>query len=798
MKILNRLAIKNLKLNKKRTRATIIGIILSSILITAVATLLSSYQETMIEQKKDSTGDWHYEFINISDAKLEEIKNDKNVEKSYITQDVGYTNIEGLDKENSIKKYGYILGFTKEAIENININIIEGRMPQNENEIVIQRQMLKDLKLDWKIGDEISLEIGKRMLGEIQLAQEDLYSDEEQFVVKESKKYEIVGIMEHPGNTIEDYKSQSYTMITQMNYINENNRINIFVRYKNPNDVNISGKDNVNEELINLETNNLEEENIQFMYILAGIIMLLVVVMSVFCIRNSFEISITERVKEYGILASIGATPKQIKYNVFFEGFLLGIIANPIGICLGIFLVFIIIKLIGNTLSEQLWGTQFIFNVNILTIIMAIVINSLTIYWISKKSAKKASKISPIEAIRGNRDIKIERRKIKSSKLVKKIFGIGGDIAYKNLKRNGKKYKTTINSIIISLILFIAMTSFVQYSLKNVENTYEKDYNISVLSSRNYEAIKEISQNSNVKEYSLLRTGKLSGHTIKAVGEQEYYRFIKKLGLNYKDVKDKLIWINPSNSKQEELKEYQIDFENDFEKGDIIKEKINNKNVEIEVIEITTNTPMGMENLFWGCGIVSEEFWQNHKFGIGEEDNISIYINAEDTYKLEDWIMSNYSDEDMTISNQEAYMRSNKILWTLIATFLYILIGMITLISITNIFNAITTNMQLRQKEFAVLKSIGLTRKEFNRMINLESLFYGFKALIIGIPLGIGLSYLIYEIFKKNTNIVYILPLKTILVAVFVIYIFIWLIMKYSIKQINEQNIIETIRNDNI
>ena len=798
MKILNRLAIKNLKLNKKRTRATIIGIILSSMLITAVATLLSSYKETMIEQTKDSTGDWHYEVINVSDAKLEEIKNDKNVEKSYITQDIGYTNIEGLDKENSIKKYGYIVGFSNKAIDNLNIKIIEGRMPQNENEIVIQKQMLKALKLDWKIGDEISLEIGKRMLGEIQLAQEDFYSTEEQFVVKESKKYEIVGIIEHPGNIIEDYRSQSYTIITQMNYINENNRINVFVRYKNPNDVNISGKYNTNEKLINLETNNLEEENIQFMYILAGIIMLLVVVMSVFCIRNSFEISITERVKEYGILASVGATPKQIKHNVFLEGFMLGIIANPIGICLGILFVFIIIKLIGNMLSEQLWGTQFIFKINIPTIIMAIIVNSLTIYFISKKSAKKASKISPIEAIRGNRDIKIERKKIKSSKLVKKVFGIGGDIAYKNLKRNGKKYKTTINSIIISLILFIAMTSFVQYSLKNVENTYEKDYNISVLNSRNYEVIKEISQNSNVKEYTLLRTGKLNGHTINAVGEQEYYRFIKKLGLNYKDVKDKLIWINPSNSTKEELQEYQIDFENDFKKGDIIKGKINNQNVEIEVIEITTNTPMGMENLFWGCGIVSEEFWQKYKFGIGEEDNISIYINTENAYELEDWIMSNYSDEDMTISNQDAYMRNNKILWTLIAAFLYILIGMITLISMTNIFNAITTNMQLRQKEFAVLKSIGLTRKEFNRMINLESLFYGLKALIIGIPLGIGLSYLTYEIFKKNTNIVYILPLKTILVAVFVIYIFIWLIMKYSIKQINKQNIIETIRNDNI
>ena len=144
--------------------------------------------------------------------------------------------------------------------------------------------------------------------------------------------------------------------------------------------------------------------------------------------------------------------------------------------------------------------------------------------------------------------------------------------------------------------------------------------------------------------------------------------------MNYKDVKDKLIWINPSNSTKEELQEYQIDFENDFKKGDIIKGKINNQNVEIEVIEITTNTPMGMENLFWGCGIVSEEFWQKYKFGIGEEDNISIYINTENAYELEDWIMSNYSDEDMTISNQDAYMRNNKILWTLIAAFLYILI----------------------------------------------------------------------------------------------------------------------------
>ena len=106
--------------------------------------------------------------------------------------------------------------------------------------------------------------------------------------------------------------------------------------------------------------------------------------------------------------------------------------------------------------------------------------------------------------------------------------------------------------------------------------------------------------------------------------------------------------------------------------------------------------------------------------------------------------------------------------------------------------------MNLRKKEFAMLKSIGMTKKEFNRMIRLESIFYGVKSLVIGIPIGLVLSYGMYNVFKNSMEIEYVLPYKSIVVAVIFVAVVIGIIMRYSMSKINKQNIIETIRNDNI
>lgn len=146
--------------------------------------------------------------------------------------------------------------------------------------------------------------------------------------------------------------------------------------------------------------------------------------------------------------------------------------------------------------------------------------------------------------------------------------------------------------------------------------------------------------------------------------------------------------------------------------------------------------------------------------------------------------------------SESAKMMNN--LFTLVAIFLYGFIIVISLIGITNIFNTITTNMNLRKREFATLKSVGMTSKEFKKMIRLESVFIGAKSLFFGIPIGLGISYLIYNFMEKESGFVFKFPIVAIIISIVVVYLLITILMRYSMNKINKENTIETIRNENI
>ena len=210
---------------------------------------------------------------------------------------------------------------------------------------------------------------------------------------------------------------------------------------------------------------------------------------------------------------------------------------------------------------------------------------------------------------------------------------------------------------------------------------------------------------------------------------------------------------------------------------------------------------MGLEDIYSSQAylIVSDEYIEQMGYTYLNE----IDIQAKDSYKVEDEIIQfynskNINEDNYIIVNMEEAVKANNAIVLVISIFLYGFISVITLIGITNIFNTITTNMNLRKKEFAMLKSVGMTKKEFNRMIRLESIFYGLKSLIIGIPIGTLLSYAIYKGFETNMGMPYVLPVKAILISIVFVAIVITIIMKYSMNKINKQNIIETIRNDNI
>ena len=856
MDILKKFTKKNLKLNKKRTIVTIIGIMLSTALICAVAGMVSSTQKTLANAMRADHGNYHMRFENVPAEELKFIEENVNVESYFLTKNVGYAKLDG--SINSGKPYLFLMEFDRNALQNSSFKIVEGRLPENENEVVISQHIIDNGGVELKVGDTLSLDVGTRRLvddgsvlsqsnpylGEEESQEENL---QEEITDTEHKTYTIVGIIERPSYELEDYQAPGYTIITYSDNINNTDVANISVLFNNVGDyeetteqivntvkedtgVDISTVANVN--VIRFD-GGLSENTMNVLYGIAGVIIVIIVVSSVFVIRNSFAISVAEKTKQYGMLASVGATKKQIRKTVLLEGTYIGAIAIPLGILCGIIAIVVLLWIVNYLIGDMMDGVVFIYNVPLLPILLSIVISAITIYLSCIIPAIRASRISPIEAIRGNEDIKIKAKKIKTSKLTKKIFGIGGVIASKNLKRNKKKYRTTVISLVVSIAIFISLSSFLDYGKRAVGLYYtDMKYNVDVYNG-DIELYNEIAQLNNIDDYSYSFTtsaiidiekyGSEYGKEISNINrtyyeeaerETEYQdtiavimfnnnyfkKFIKELGLNENDYKNIAILEDDEFEYNEDGTSVLRNYYN-IKEGEIITINLNGEERQVTIAKRSDQRPMGFEGSYATGGwiFVSEDFMEDKD---NEIISTGMYINSSDASQLErdinNIIADNDSYKNVHITNLAEFADQERRILLLVSIFLYGFITVITLIGVTNIFNTITTNMILRSKEFANLKSIGMTTKEFNKMIRLESLLYGLKSLLIGIPIGLLGSFCIYQAFKNSVDFGYMIPWVSILISIIFVFIIVGATMKYSLSKINKQNIIETIRQDNI
>ncbi len=881
MNVLNKLTKKNLLLNKKRTIVTIIGIMLSTALVCAVAGLVTSAQQTFVNLIKNTDGDYHISFSNVPQEQQKYITQNNAVDSYYVTKELGYSKFESIQNED--KPYIYVVAMNENAFEKGAYKLTEGRMAQNENEIVIPQHLIDNGRVKINVGDKITLNVGTRELMDgsklnqknpylASSSKEYIYQEtgkagdnedyEEQIVDGQEKEYTVVGIMKRPNTGLEPYSAPGYTAVT---YSNEGGNIgntdkkvsktfNFYVTLKNPKEYeNVMNQikntiETENESEIEVEANVdllrfegvLSESTLGVLYGIASVIIVIIVVSSVFVIRNSFSISVSEKTKQYGMLASVGATKKQIKRSVLLEGLYIGIIAIPLGILLGIVAIIILLWIVNLLIGEMMEGTEFVYNVPGMAILISVVISGITIFLSCLIPAIKASKIPPIEAIRGTDDIKIKARKVKTSKLTKKLFGIGGVIASKNLKRNRKKYRTTVVSLVVSISIFIALSSFLTYGQMMTGSYYtDLNYNIAVNGgnealyakvatwsginsySYSYQTSAEIDANKYGTDFAKEElenkkqiyekdfpedVGKYEDNTLGLtiiMFNKDYFKsYVKSLGMNEKDYSniailgdDMMHYVGKGKSKVEHYFNVKA--------GEVMEATMDDEQKQIKISKITTERPMGYESCYTEGGylFVSEDYPLVTK-DKSELNSGNLCIEAqkpsEIENKLTDLKKESEEFENIMVTNLDQYADQEKRIIILVSIFLYGFIAVITLIGVTNIFNTITTNMILRSKEFANLKSIGMTTKEFNKMIKLESIMYGAKSLLIGIPIGLFGSYEIFKSFTNSIDFGFIVPWQAIIISVIFVFIIVGLTMKYSLNKINKQNIIETIRQDNI
>ena len=934
MNLMKTLTLKNLKLNRKRTIVTIVGIILATALLSALVTLVSSFQYSMIEYQKQKDGDFHVKFSNVKMSELSEFKNNRNIESTFETMGMGFAKLDGCKNED--KPYAYVMATDEAGFERGCFKLIEGRMAKNEDEIVIPRHLKTNGRIDIKVGDEITLDVGKRYDSNTEgvISENCAYEHEAETLTDTvTKHYKVVGIMERPGYGMEDYSAAGYTFVTYSDELaaidngtkseasEADTTLTVYSRYTqkalrnkdavtadiigvdeklfekaNNSSVEMSSEESdrflkemenakydiyMNGYLINYECVFPIDGSFKALFTVAAVVALIIILTSVYCIKNSFNISITEKIRQYGMLASVGATRRQIKSSVKTEAAMLGVVGIPVGTMSGILASLILVKVV-NALSAGWLNVALSFHTSLPALILAVILSIATIYFSATGSARRAAKVTPLEAIRNTKEIKIKSAKLKTPAIIGRIWGIGGVISYKNIKRNNKKYRTTVTSIVICSVTFIVISYFMSMAFSVVGMSYASaDYNIGI----NMSCKKDI----DIEKFSKLLSG-IEGAEDYLVGAgydfdvskpeytKEYGEYCRQLYDDSEDVSQMfLITVlddksydkyasdagiknaaagailvnkctfdvyneNSSKYAKKEMELYKYKAGDTIEcgynvyddassddnaveggtesstednSGYVDEETINNgvrKTVDVTIAGVTDKVPIGYK------GYSNTLLFMNQKgfeslWGDGKNGNeikpgyasYSAYVVAEnadeyqDTFEKETEGNPEYSQISFYVSNLDKQMRDEKSLFTLLGVFAYGLIVVIALIGITNIINTLSTGMELRSREFATLRSIGMTDKQFVGMVRLESVFISVKALAIGVPLGILISYLLCVMMNRMDDaIIYEPPYKAIILCIVVVIMLIYAIMKLSMTKLRHNNIIETIKNENL
>ena len=890
MNVFNKVTLQSLKKNKTRTIVTIIGIILSAAMICAVTTFASSVLNFAKESTIYSDGNWHGYERDTDWNTYTEIWGTGKVEEAVYLQQLGYAYAEGC--ENEFKPYIYVLGAGKDVEEVLPIHIISGKYPTASTEIMLPEHLYTNGGVKYNLGDTITLELGQRMLDGYPMTQNNpcyIYEqgnevfNGEVLEVKETRTYTVVGFYERLSWHIEDYESPGYTALTLSDKETYTPyKYDVYFRMKNPKEtfdfmkeMKIVGE--YNQDLLMYSGSFAVNAFTTMLYSLAAIVIGLIMFGSISLIYNAFSISVSERTKQFGLLSSIGATKKQLKRMVFFEALAVSVVGIPIGVIAGVGGIGVTLMLLGDKFKSMGFAVDMKLSVSPAAIIIAALVALITVLISAWIPSKRATKVSAVEAIRQNIDVK-NTKPVKTSKLTYKLFGLSGMLANKHYKRNKKKYRTTVLSLFMSIVLFVSASAFTEYLMNSVTNVVGgASYDISITVSE--EDLEKISS-----DKLLLKIQQSEGVTDAMYMQHRYTEAM----VDGSVLTQEALALSKNSKDEEVFQEIHVYFlDNQTFKGLLNDNKLSeqefmspdaplalilnestsfNQHTErYETIqylnrdscEITTKKPKTIKGHYYYCELENEQGQPIARY-INEQTGEKLEIPAEEAYStvtlhtgkilskvpyfatdmtgltlfyplglaknvFDDFNVAEYSYSYMMLSddfdksekavrgilsdngiaknnlyNRAKAEESERNIVTIIRVFSYGFIVLISLIAAANVFNTISTNISLRRREFAMLKSVGMTQKGFNKMMNFECLLYGSRALLYGIPVSCGVTYLIYLAIMEGVETRFHLPWVAIGISVLSVFLVVFVTMMYSMSKIKKDNPIDALKNENL
>lgn len=844
MNIFNKVTLQSLKKSRTRTIVTVIGVVLSAAMITAVASFAVSLQSYMINGAAAKSGDWHIEIPDADSSFVQEQAEDSRVANAVALQNIGYVTLEG--GQNPDKPYLFITGWNEEALDTLPIKLLSGRLPKNSSEVVIPAHIAANGGVKISVGDPLTLAVGNRMSGNHKLSQHDSYrAGEETLVPMTEKTYTVVGICQRPA--IEEYAAPGYTLITTEDTAAADS-LTVFITLKNPYQVHSyadSLSDNnsyvLNDAVLRFMGLSGEKMITVLLYSIGGILIALVMLGSVFLIYNSFNISLNERTHQFGILMSVGATEKQLRNSVLFEGLCIGIIGIPIGILVGIPSIQLVLTLVAKNFANAMYdNVPLTLVVSVPALVAAAVISMITILISAYIPARKAASMPVMECIRQTNEIQVEAKAIRTSKLTKRLYGLEELLAIKNFKRNRRRYRSIILSLTLSVVLFVSASSFGTYLNQIAESSsvVSEDYDICFdtrdmeecelfqlydemktaigVTKSSYQALSTYScvlGTSDLSSHFLDEYAELIGYDgasetvevqldIQFVEDSVYQNLLEGLGLSaeeYTGQDNKMImagilpgsWYTQEQPMEftlrsktgDQTKTIRATFVKDY--PDLLPAYPG----EWPGYSLMVMAPYEVKPQFDALGATVKPTKLGMTF---ESEN-----PGQSTAAMQAMIDGASITADYNLYNVYEILEENRNIAFIVDLFSVVFIMMISLIAVANVFNTISTNIKLRRREFAMLRSVGMSDRDFNKMMRFECTLYGARTMLWGLPLSGILSCLIYKgMIIGGGNVGFVFPWGSMAISVFGVLFIVFITMLYAISKIKKENIIDALRDD--
>ena len=913
MNILTNYTRRCLKQNRVRTLVTLIGIILSVSLFTAVAEGAWSGRKYLMNIAVANEGAYHGMYDEISDAELAELRAQEGMDQTATLDGIGWA-LVGSGAQELSEPYLRIYSMSDNFTELVALELLEGRMPQNDRELLISDRAGAVTGAELELGQTLTLSVGQRVTKDGKpLSEYNAYFPaEEQLADVKEDTWTVVGVYHRFSNNVEDYGMPGSLALTvggtgtDHKFFFTLDDIGDTWSFLNTHDYGSNSA--ANDDLLLYAGYDDNARVNAVIYSLVAILFGLIFLGSVALIYNSFSISVSERTKQFGLLKSIGATNRQIRRMVLTEALLLCMIGIPVGLLVGCGGIGLTLRFLQPAFSRMVTGAvkqsvtiRLVLHGPSLAMAAGIgLFTALVSAWIP---AKRATRLSPISAIRQSTDVKVRAKEIKVSPLTGKLFGFPGTLASKNFKRSRKQYRSTVVSLFMSIVLFVSAFSFADYLRKDVAETvqdyvpdlvvynlgpYNDPDSIDVDPERTEALAKLLKDEAHVEDVmwalSYTDTLKIPSAVISQTAqnsvlreangfyvlyptfcflpEADYRKLCARAGVDPETRqavaydKTRLMTFYEDGSRSYQLcslfrddavpitltldvvqpragmaygwPEYEPCDDRGFEdEGEIIGyvflpeedrngERYSTYNqVLISPEEAVVKRELVIGGLLQepplassGHGLTfylplegSEDLWQSPR-PINNYLTDDLYLQAPEHAAAKAEVTALLQSQELNelygVHDTREDKEGTQSVLLVLNVFTFGFIILISLIAAANVFNTISTNVALRRREFATLKSVGMGDKAFGRMMRFECLLYGSKALLWGLPVSVGVSWLIWKAVTNAFITAFRLPWTAMAIAAGSVFLVVFATMLYATGKIKKDNPIDALKQETL